>query len=353
MKKTRNLIVLNTKAHEMHAAQQALQEVHFKALVPLDDKHLNSEAIQKAFACNKSVICANVPPELQSEFSTSIFPISAFLIPGGRTSPLEIDLGGNISNSLSSIADMFGLDIGDHVSNDSGLVEGPTRKDCGYCGYLDGTTNETIPTIYRSPNFFVFTTIGQFIPAYLLIIPIEHVMSISQLDEARKAEFLEVLEDVQYILNLAFHCSKFLIWENGTAAGGHGKAKDSLVHAHVHIASSKLTSTSIEKVSGFPLKRISFKELSSYGENSYLLIRGDDGFSWKINDDPELYIPRQYVRQLLAKEHGVADVWNWRIHPFAQERVKTTDFIHTTLDLNWDSLPKRIQERTQILMSAY
>lgn len=353
MKKTRNLIVLETKATEMHAAQLALQEVHFKALVPLDDKQVSSEAIQKVFACNKSVICANLPPELQSEFSASIFPISAFLIPSGRCSPLEIDLGGNISNSLSSITDMFDLDIGDHVSNNSGLVEDPTKEDCGYCGYLDGSTHETIKTVYQSPNFFVFTTIGQFIPAYLLIIPLEHTMSISQLDEVRKAEFLEVLEDIQHILSLAFHCSRFLVWENGTAASGHGKAKDSLVHAHVHIAASKMTSESIAKVSGFPLKRISFRDLSSYGENPYLLIRGNDGFSWWINDDSSLYIPRQYVRQLLAEEHGVAKVWNWRVHPFHQERVEATDFIHTTLSLHWDSLPKRIQERTQVLMSAY
>lgn len=335
----------------MPSAQQALRELQFKGLVALDADHMSKEDIQKVFACNKSVICANLTPELKREFGSISIP--AFQIPSGAKSSFAIDLGGNVSQQFSKIVDMFNCDIGDHVSNDSGLVEEPTKEDCGYCGYLDGSTHETIKTIYRSPNFFVFTTIGQFIPAYLLIIPIEHTMSISQLDKARQEEFLEIVEDIQYILKLAFYSQRFLIWENGTAAGGHGKAKDSLVHAHVHIAASKMTSNSIQKMSGFPLTKISFQDLSSYGENSYLLIRGEDGMNWWINDNPELYIPRQYVRQLLAEEHKVSDVWNWRTHPFHEKRIEATNFIHTTLARHWDTLPKRIQDRTQILMSAY
>ncbi len=354
MKKTRNLLVLETRASEMEAAQQALLELQgeYKALVPLDAQKANEEEIQKVFACNKSVICANLDPELATKFSNRI-SIPAYLVPNITRSPLTIDLGGDIRRQFALIVDMYDLDIGDHVTNDSGLVEEAAKFNCGYCGYFDGSTKEAIKTIYKSPNFFVFTTIGQFIPAYLLIIPNEHVMSISQLDRARQQEFLEIVEDVQYILRLAFHSTKFLIWENGTAAGGHGKAKDSLVHAHVHVAASKMTPESIQKLSGFPLTRVPFEDLSSYGENSYLLVCSDDCYSWWINDDPELYIPRQYIRQLLAEEHGVPKVWNWRTNPFHEKRIEATDFIHTILNLHWESLPKRIQDRTQDFMSAY
>ena len=66
MKKTRSLLVLETRASEMEAAQQALLELQgeYKALVPLDAQKANEEEIQKVFACNKSVICANLDPEL-------------------------------------------------------------------------------------------------------------------------------------------------------------------------------------------------------------------------------------------------------------------------------------------------
>ncbi len=133
MKKTRNLLVLETRASEMEAAQQALLELQgeYKALVPLDAQKANEEEIQKVFACNKSVICANLDPELATKFSNRI-SIPAYLVPNITRSPLTIDLGGDIRRQFALIVDMYDLDIGDHVTNDSGLVEEATKFNCGY-----------------------------------------------------------------------------------------------------------------------------------------------------------------------------------------------------------------------------
>ena len=79
--------------------------------------------------------------------------------------------------------------------------------------------------VYQSDNFFVIPTLGQFINGYLLIIPISHIMSNAELDSSLREEFLTVLDDITYILELTYHTSNFLVWENGTGNSGIGKVK--------------------------------------------------------------------------------------------------------------------------------
>ena len=117
-------------------------------------------------------------------------------------------------------------------------------------------------------------------------------------------EFKEVLEDTEFLLKISYGRPNILIWENGTGNGGIGKAKDSVVHAHVHLAPSTLTSETIKIKSGFQFECITLDDISNYSNHSYLLIREENPNKWIINNSKELYIPRQYVRQLLAEENN-------------------------------------------------
>ena len=119
----------------------------------------------------------------------------------------------------------------------------------------------------------------------------------------------------------------------------------------VHICPSSLNSDKIEILSGFPFETISISELSNYKEHSYLLIRSPEYSSWKINNNPELYIPRQYVRQLLAEEYNLPDdSWNWRKYYFKKNMTKTVEDIRITLITNWNTLPERIKNNTSFLI---
>ncbi len=201
--------------------------------------------------------------------------------------------------------------------------------------------------IYESENFFVIPTLGQFIPGYLLIIPHQHIMSNAELDNITRQELLDVMEDIKYILKLTYDCSKVLVWENGTGNSGQGKAKDSVVHAHTHIAPSYLTPLDIKKMSGFKFQEISTKELSAFNQHSYLLIK-DINDKWLINNDSNVYIPRQYIRQLLANEYKIpGEQWNWREYPFKDQIYQTHSDILTCLAENWDKLPERIKSNTK------
>lgn len=230
MKKTRNLFLLVGSPPDII---KTLEAIRFKGTITNPYwKPCNSDDVENAFKNNKSFVSA------ANDF-VDIFPANAIIInvvPTARshvccskqTIYLKED-SESIANQFEKIANDLNLDIGDHRSNSSGLTDGPTIKDCAYCKYLGGDIQQNERTIYRSKNFFVIPTLGQFINGYLLIIPYEHIMSNGELSVEHLEEFQTVLEDVEYILKLTYPGSKgILVWENGSGSGGKGKAKDSL-----------------------------------------------------------------------------------------------------------------------------
>lgn len=352
MKRTRNLFLLKGKTSDF---SHVFQEVRFKGLTSFSYK-ITLPDIVEVFNNNKSVLCVNVPPEYQ--FKVIEIHVLTDINHNSDTFDSIILSKGNIADQFQAIADKYNCDIGDHVSNSSGLNGNPTIQDCDYCNFLNNhsyTLNQPEIVVYQSEHFFVFPTLGQFITGYLLIIPFEHVMSIAELNSSIRKEFKDVLEDITTILNLTYHPKEILVWENGTGNSGRGKAKDSIVHAHVHVApSSTLTAKKVQELSAFPFKKVSIHTLSDYGKHSYLLIKAANECDWKICSDPALYIPRQYIRQLLAEEYNIPDEqWNWRKYPFTPLRYRTALDIYKALRENWNILSDRIKKNIQVLMSNF
>ena len=344
MKKTRNLFVLNGCAQDVNTV---LEHIKFKSVTVLADNNVNRQTISEVFANNKSVVCTYCPPD--SNTTPIVINVVNDNISAYAENCININQG-DIVGQFKNIADKLGCDIGDHKSNSSGLTATPSAKDCTYCRYLRGESSipENMP-IYSSKHFFVMTTVGEFIPGYWLIIPYAHVMSNAELDFSTQEELLEVIEDMCYIVNLTYGNSNYLVWENGTGNSGRGKAKDSIVHAHTHLAPSNLNAETIEELSGFDFEKISTDELSKYNLHSYLLVK-DTGNMWRISNNPEVYIPRQYVRQLLADEYGLSgEQWNWREYPFKELMAQTYHDTTDALRKNWHHLPDRIKERTKII----
>lgn len=344
MKKTRKLFIFVGKAADVSSV---LDKLLFKGVinVPLGTPVTNL-MIEECFANNRSLACA------ATDYQGN--PIQAYVIrvnPDNYVLP-AIYTSNDIATQFAEIADALDCDIGDHKSNSSGLNGAPTVKDCAYCKYLSGVIGKNGRTVYKSKHFFVLPTEGQFVKGYLLIIPYRHIMSNAELTPEELKEFNEVLEDVELMIKLTYHCSSVLVWENGSGKSGVGKAKDSIVHSHVHMAPSAITSDSVSKISGFPFKTITLNELFKYNEVSYLLIRTQDPKDWIIVPSKDRYIPRQYVRQILGEEYGVkGEEWNWRKFPFYDNVYECVDDIVNALRQNWEELPERVKDRTRFLIS--
>ena len=344
MQETRKLFHLNIS--EGINPLEIMQPLQFKGATKISSESITAQQILDCWSHNKSVICYCDIPDSFKGLSTEIFVTN-------KPSPQKNNIicTSNIAEQFKQIALSNNIDIGDHRSNSSGIAGAPTIADCKYCNYIKHNFYDTkinnYRITYKSENFFVMPGLGQFLKGYFLIIPFKHIMSTAELETPELlSELLQVIEDIKYILKLTYGTDDILVWENGTGNGGYGKAKDSIVHAHVHLIPSSLSPQAIQKVSGFSFKEITSNELMDFGERSYLLLKGTD--SWFINDDPELYIPRQYVRQLLADEHHLeGEVWNWREYMFTDKIIETMKDVNTALKTNWETLPERIKKRVE------
>lgn len=357
MDKTKNLFVLVGDSTDISHVVGTLQ---FKGLISIPyGITVDEELIAETFRNNKSLVCAadDISEELRSD-AIYINVLRSTTGTSALVSPHIIlaNLPG-VENQFETIAKGLRCDIGDHKSNSSGLNGTPTIADCVYCRYLAGDVGDNARLVYTSENFFVFPGSGQFAKGYLLVMPYAHVMSNGELDaEVLLTEFNEVLEDLKYLLKITYGKDiedfTILVWENGSGNAGIGKAKDSIVHAHVHVIPSRLTSADIERISGFEFDRITLDQLMEYKENSYLLVREPDNEHWIINNNPKLYIPRQYLRQIVAEEKNVpGDLWNWRKYPFSENAHQCADDIQAAVESEWNSVPERVKQRVKVLVN--
>lgn len=346
MKKTRKLFILNGNSQ---AVSQVMEDLKFKGTVVLKPP-VSIHSAYGVFNNNKSIICCSKYASLVGFYTC---PINIEVVNNTKPETSEyIDIAkGNVVEQFQKIADKNNCDIGDHVSNSSGLNGVPKIKDCDYCNLFKDNVEYKKVVFYESKNFIVKPTLGEFLKGYMLIIPKKHITSMSMLNNELKNEFIEVLQDVEYMLYLTYSNTNFLVWENGTGNNGKGKAKDSIVHAHTHVCPSNIKFSRINEMSHFSFNQINFNQINEYNDGSYLLIRDDNTKDWWIHNNPSVYIPRQYIRQIVAEEafgeNIGEDIWNWRKHPFTELMYETRNDIVRMLKQNWHMLPERIKKNTE------
>lgn len=337
MKTTRHAFCFKGRYKDQEVVLQ--QVSGFKAVSRIDN--VTAENVAAVFKANKSVVSAD--PALQEIAGTIFIGIND---PGYEHNISTDCSEKEIQNQFAEIAEKCNIDIGDHRSN--ATKEGPSQKpqDCVFCRYLAGHPDHEQPSMYESENFVVMANTGHFTPGSLLIIPRKHIMSCAELDETQLAELLEVIEDCKYLLREIYH-QDTLLWENGSGCGGHGKDKSSIVHAHIHMNPCDMDILTVSSAKGITPQKIEYYDLPKYQEESYLLIQDYD-WQWYIVSDPKLYIPRQYVRQLVAEHIGLpGDLWNWRKYLYLDEVIKTTNEIKEYLLSHKSTLPQRILNRTK------
>ena len=245
MRRTRNLFLIQCMPQN---GSRILNNLKFKGLVNNPPgRVLTSSMVQEAFKYNRSVVALkddfmglshpNIVNVIHVRDKSHIFSENIPFIYG-----TEDD---DIATQFAKLAEKFGYDIGD-MKSDTPDVDSPDAGSCAYCTYLGGYMGDNTRIMYKTENFFVFPTLGQIREGYLLIIPYEHVLSLGKMDPAVHEDFMNTLEDCEYLLKLAYGVSHVLVWENGSGKSAKGKAKDSIIHAHVHVCPSSITSEDIK-----------------------------------------------------------------------------------------------------------
>lgn len=205
--------------------------------------------------------------------------------------------------------------------------------------------------IYDAPHFYVISELGAIKPGFLMICPKGHYLSIANCPEGYMAEYNQVCQDLEILLKGAYGEDKVVtFFEHGSDPSGKSKHKRSVVHAHTHVVVDfTLKPKYLEMVAMRKIDNIIEAKKGSY----FSYQEGADGELWIVTD-PEVYVQRQYPRQIMAEEMGLAPgQYNWRNVEFSENIHSTLYKIYSWLQENYDNLPERIQKRTKSFIDGY
>lgn len=335
MNKTQKIIILVGNENLVRTALNTIQG--FKAVTVV--KSLSNRIIQTVFRHNKNIVFAQ--PVYKRMFK-KYKPIIINIVKKGTDVKL-MRLGlENVIEDFPMLLDSQDVDSGDHISNNSTDFK-KVACDCLLCKIAKGTPKYPEHILYESNNFFVVPGLGAFFDGYVMIVPKKHIMSFAELDEPEYEEFLQVLNDIKFILQQVYK-KRIFVFECGSGRNGGGKHATSIVHAHIHLAPTNMPVLKNIHKSGLHPAIISSRDLCNYGEHPYMLYV-DQEDNWYISSDPDTYFPRQHPRQVLADYMGLKKgEYNWRTNPLREKMDIIADEIYSFLRNNFDSIPTWIQE---------
>ena len=201
--------------------------------------------------------------------------------------------------------------------------------------------------IYESDNFYVVPELGALKQGYLMIIPKKHILSVAQFPEEYREEYAEVCNDIEEILLKAFDGSTVCFMEHGSGPSGKTSHKKSIVHAHTHVIVDFLLKQRFKKMVQLrPCDDITIASKTHY----FSYQEGSKG-KLMISMDPEVYVQRQFPRQVMAEEFGLApDQYNWRWYDFKENTEATLFHLWKTLKEEEEG---RIYERTKEFVQGF
>lgn len=192
---------------------------------------------------------------------------------------------------------------------------------CSFCLEEKRSLSEKTLTFLADESFFALPSLGCFTLGYSLVVPRVHVRSFSDLTSdglSNAAKFLEVVRD-----KVEKTYGPCLIAEHGT--GDDEVSAACCDHAHIHVIPIQGHGDAIlskyQSAGGGPTIMRSLQDLHSYKLDSYILASVSSGefLLWKSS---KKFI-RQFARIVSAEALDVGEFYNWRVHTFWDNMVKS------------------------------
>lgn len=201
--------------------------------------------------------------------------------------------------------------------------------------------------IYESPSFYVVPELGALKQGFLMIVPKEHILSVAQFPEELMPEYLEVCKDVEEILLKAFNGKSVAFMEHGSGPSGKTSHKKSIVHAHTHVVVDFELKEKYQRM--VQMKKC--ENISDASDVHYFSYQQSTDGQLMIAMNPEVYVQRQFPRQVMAEELGLApDQYNWRWYEF--DEITDAILFHLNKMLRREK-SGRIFERTRDFVKGF
>jgi ATP adenylyltransferase len=197
--------------------------------------------------------------------------------------------------------------------------------ECSFCSRMAGehSANTAEPwqtVIFESPNFVVWPSMGGFVEGWLLAVPKEHALNVSQMSVGGRAELGRLLDHVTADLRRVY--GPIVAFEHGPvhAAQPVGCGID---HAHVHLVPYQASfHREVEATLG---RQLTWEPLASLADVPsgralpYVSVQDSDGRSFVCFDAA---IPSQLGRRTLGRLEQT-QTWDWRSDPHVQTVSRT------------------------------
>ena len=200
--------------------------------------------------------------------------------------------------------------------------------ECSFCSEINGKEENNFFDIYLKEKFekeglnsrIVATThkfvimpmVGPLVPGYLLIVPKDHYLSISQLPKEQIEELKIVKEELKKVFEE--HYGKSVFYEHGalSCSAKGGSCSD---HAHLHIVAVDIDVKDKFGQYGYELRKLDdYSEIINQKQRNipYLYYENQKGEMFFVFFP---IVESQFIRKLIAKDIDALDraLWNENI----------------------------------------
>jgi diadenosine tetraphosphate (Ap4A) HIT family hydrolase len=169
----------------------------------------------------------------------------------------------------------------------------------------------------QTDHFQWLPGLGAFVEGYSLIVSRKHVLNTGCFDVQTIDELELLIRQVRETLRRLYK-KESIVFEHGSM-GNRDYAGSCIEHHHIHILPADIPRVPIVLSNSFEEPQIvhSMKPLIRFNQERVAYIyyepRPKQGNVFKVD-----VLPRQYLRQVIAKECGCPQNWDWREKPFKE-----------------------------------
>ncbi len=194
---------------------------------------------------------------------------------------------------------------------------------CDFCNEFNGQSEQIDRNIVTfRDEFILLTTLGCFREGYSLYLPITHERSFANMSSV---SLLDVENDLDFIRRKISeeYSSNVIIAEHGPGIEDMGAC--CCDHAHMHIIpvdDPKHVFMEFFNTQQNVSMLNNFNEIRNFRQNAYIYLSCFSG-QHLLWDDVRMF-SRQFVRQVCADLDHLGSFYNWRLYPFYENMVRTT-----------------------------
>ncbi|MFD8263593.1 hypothetical protein ACFV19_32940 [Streptomyces griseoluteus] len=200
--------------------------------------------------------------------------------------------------------------------------------DCQFCTEFTARESTTRIITDTAAGWVLLPTIGSLTPGYCLFMPLQHLDAAADVTPADLERVAAETEQMRTLIQARY--GPVILAEHGPRDCELGASCCSHCHLHlIPVPDPDAIAAAYEKTGGPGRRLTSMAALPEAADGSYLYLspRPGEHYYW-----PSAGFARQFVRRVCADQLGIGDSYDWRDHPFTENRDRT--FAELTADLH-------------------